>query len=115
MSELNEMSCDDLADMAAELALGVLTGRARAQAIAHLEGCGACRDHIRRLAITTEELLALLPSSEPPVGFETRMMSRLGSAGRHRRRGLKVTRWMLAAAPEDSGLRYRWPGRRVRP
>ena len=33
------MDCDDLAEMAAELALGVLTGRERAQAIMHLDRC----------------------------------------------------------------------------
>jgi anti-sigma-K factor RskA len=101
MGELSEMGCEDLADVAAELALGVLTGRARAQAIAHLEQCGACRDHVRRLAITAEELLALLPSSEPPAGFETRVMSRLGSAGRHGRRWpgrWPGSRWLLATA-----------------
>ncbi len=37
MSELNDMTCAELADVAAELALGVLTGRERAMAIAHLE------------------------------------------------------------------------------
>ena len=31
------MSCRELPDAAAELALGVLTGRERAQAIAHLD------------------------------------------------------------------------------
>ncbi len=37
MSELNDMTCAELADVAAELALGVLTGRERAMAIAHLD------------------------------------------------------------------------------
>jgi hypothetical protein len=98
MSELSEMNCDDLADVAVELALGVLTGRERARAIVHLEGCSTCRDHVRQLAVTAEELLGLLPVSEPPAGFETRVMSRLGPAGRHRRRRPAATRWMLAAA-----------------
>ena len=42
MSELNDMTCEELADVAAELALGVLTGRERAMAIAHL-------DNVRRV------------------------------------------------------------------
>ena len=39
MSELNEMGCREFSDVAAELALGVLTGRERAQALAHLDHC----------------------------------------------------------------------------
>lgn len=80
MSELNGMGCDHFADMAAELALGVLTGRERAEAIAHLDGCEACREHVRQLTVTGEQLLGLLPAREPPPGFEIRVMDRLGLA-----------------------------------
>lgn len=78
MTELYGMSCAEFADVAAELALGVLTGRERADALAHLEHCDACREHVSQLTMTGEELLALLPSREPPPGFETRVMERLG-------------------------------------
>lgn len=113
MSELSGMGCDEFADMAAELALGVLTGRERAEAIAHLDRCEACREHVRQLTVTGEELLGLLPASEPPPGFETRVMDRLGlaaprpglmarlrRASRTRRAGRTAnrTRWMLAVA-----------------
>jgi hypothetical protein len=90
--------------VAAELALGVLTGRERAQAILHLDRCDACRERVRNLAVTEEELLALLPGHEPPAGFEGRVIGRLGagqpggSAGRHRRAPSKRPRWILAAA-----------------
>jgi hypothetical protein len=80
MSEVNGMSCAEFGDVAAELALGVLTGRERAEALAHLDHCEACREHVRQLTTTGEELLSLLPSSEPPPGFETRVMDRLGLA-----------------------------------
>lgn len=78
MSELNSMSCAEFADSAAELALGVLTGRERAEALAHLDHCEACREHVRQLAITGEQMLGVLPTAEPPAGFETRVMDRLG-------------------------------------
>jgi hypothetical protein len=78
MSELNDMGCAGFADVAAELALGVLTGRERAEALAHLDHCDECREHVRQLTMTGEELLGLLPSAEPPPGFETRVMERLG-------------------------------------
>ncbi len=61
MSELNDMTCAELADVAAELALGVLTGRERAVAIAHLDTCDACREHVRQLMATGEQLRGLLP------------------------------------------------------
>jgi hypothetical protein len=77
MSELNSMSCAEFYDSAAELALGVLTGRERAEALAHLDHCEACREYVRQLTMTGEELLSLLPSAEPPAGFETRVMDRL--------------------------------------
>jgi hypothetical protein len=78
MSELNDMTCAELADVAAELALGVLTGRERAMAIAHLDRCDECREHVRQLMATGEQLLELLPPAEPPAGFETRVLARLG-------------------------------------
>jgi hypothetical protein len=80
MSEQNQMSCGEFADVAAELALGVLPGRERAQAVAHLDECDSCREHVRQLSLTGEELLGLLPSREPAEGFESRVMGRLGLA-----------------------------------
>jgi hypothetical protein len=78
MSEHNDMTCAELRDVAAELALGVLTGRERAAAVAHLEKCEACRENVRQLMVTGEQLLELLPPAEPPAGFETRVLERLG-------------------------------------
>jgi hypothetical protein len=78
MNELNDMTCAELADVAAELALGVLTGRERAVAIAHLNTCDVCREDVRQLMATGEQLRELLPSAEPPAGFETRVLKRLG-------------------------------------
>jgi hypothetical protein len=85
MSEPNGMSCDDFAEVAAEFSLGVLTGRERAQAIAHLDDCENCREHVRQLSLTGEELLGLLPTREPPEGFESRVMGRLGVAAKPKR------------------------------
>jgi hypothetical protein len=80
MSEPNEIGCDEFADVAAELALGVLTGRERAQALMHLDQCDACRESVGKLTMTGEELLGLLPAIEPPPGFETRVMEAIGLA-----------------------------------
>jgi hypothetical protein len=78
MSELDDMTCAEMDDVAAELALGVLTGRERALAVAHLNDCDACRESVRQLMATGEQLLELLPPAEPPAGFESRVLERLG-------------------------------------
>jgi anti-sigma-K factor RskA len=83
-TDMPGMSCDEFAQVAAELALGVLTGRERAAALAHLDGCESCRELVRELTMTGEELLALLPSREPPAGFETRVLERIGLAAPNR-------------------------------
>lgn len=121
VSELNDMGCAGFADVAAELALGVLTGRERAEALAHLDRCAACQESVRQLAVTGEELLRLLPAGEPPAGFEARVLELLGPVVRGpasrvclggRRRGLGrepgdgrpgLGRRMLAAAAVTLG------------
>jgi hypothetical protein len=80
MNEPDEMTCADFAAVAAELALGVLTGRERAVALEHLDRCDACRENLRQLSLAGDELLSLLPAIEPPPGFETRVLDRLGIA-----------------------------------
>lgn len=92
-----ELSCERFRDLAAELALGVLPGRDRAEALAHLDECPECVEHLRSLTEIGDGLLELVPGAEPPVGFEDRVMRRLGFAGRRSRR----TWWLpitLAAA-----------------
>jgi anti-sigma-K factor RskA len=78
LDDMDDMGCDEFAEVAAELALGVLTGRERARALAHLDGCESCREQVRELSMAGDELLALLPSAEPPAGFESRVLDRLG-------------------------------------
>jgi hypothetical protein len=110
MTEQEDMTCAELRYVAAELALGVLTGRERARAVAHLETCDACQEDVRQLMATGEQLAELLPPAEPPLGFETRVLARLGlsapastragNQGRHpgHARRFGWSRRMLAAA-----------------
>ncbi|MEU9342201.1 hypothetical protein AB0D74_13405 [Streptomyces sp. NPDC048278] len=65
--------CEKLRELGAELALGVLPGRERAEAVAHLDGCAACREYVRQLTGIGDRLIGLLPESEPPPGFEARV------------------------------------------
>ena len=73
---MTELNCAQLADIAPELALGVLCGRERAEALEHLDGCGGCRQLVNSLSGVTDELLrTFAPSVEPPAGFEARVLA----------------------------------------
>jgi len=89
-----ELDCERLHDVGPELALGVLSGRDRAQAIVHLQDCPACEQHVRELSVIGDRLVLLVPGAEPPVGFEQRVLDRLGLPVRRRWR----RRWLAAAA-----------------
>ncbi|HTU74998.1 MAG TPA: hypothetical protein VMG38_15900 [Trebonia sp.] len=78
---LDEMSCGELGDVAAELALGALTGRERGRALVHLDWCLACQERVRKLTVAGEDLLGLLPGQDPPPGFEIRVLARMGPPG----------------------------------
>jgi anti-sigma factor RsiW len=71
------MDCAELADAAPELALGILPGDERAAALAHLDGCPACRQQVSSLAGVTDQLLLLAPTAQPPAGFEQRVLASL--------------------------------------
>ena len=114
MSELNDMTCAELADVAAELALGVLTGRERAAAIAHLDECDECREYVRQLMATGEQLLELLPTAEPPAGFETRVLERIGLPAPAREETPEHTYPQLISRREHSAT-HRGPARGKRP
>lgn len=92
---MNELTCHQLRELDAELALGVLPGKQRAAALAHLDQCPDCREHIEQLTIIGDALLDLVPGSEPPLGFETRVMNRLNPPAPTRWRWLRLA---IAAA-----------------
>lgn len=74
---MTPLRCSELRDMAPEVALGLLTGEERALALAHLEGCAACRAEVASLAGVADELLLTGPEAEPPEGFDRRVVGRL--------------------------------------
>ncbi len=96
-------NCDEVRALAPELALGIADGKERAHALAHLASCAACRGHLAELTDVADDLLALTPPEEPPVGFETRVLAELGIEPRKRSRRLpwprsQPRRVLLAAA-----------------
>ncbi|MFE9451366.1 hypothetical protein [Streptomyces sp. NPDC006739] len=70
---ISDLTCGKLRETGAELALGVLPGRERADAVAHLDRCAECREYVGHLTLVGDGLVGLLPDREPPLGFETRV------------------------------------------
>jgi len=95
------MSCERTRELAPELALGLLDGEQRAQALRHLADCPDCRREVAQLAAVADELLMLAPEREPPAGFESRVLARLQpppALARPRRRVRRVLAPLAAAA-----------------
>ena len=93
--------CEQCSADLAELALGVLTGRERARALAHVDTCPDCAGQLEHLARAADTVLLAAPDKEPPMGFEVRLFDRLGFSAvtrhghRHPRTGRR--RWVPAA------------------
>ena len=89
-------TCAELEDMAAELAVDALSGPERATAVAHLKACARCRGLVDDLASTADRLLLLVPPTEPPVGFETRVAAQVGAESQVLRARPPRRRWLPA-------------------
>ncbi|HEX4700994.1 MAG TPA: hypothetical protein VH352_02595 [Pseudonocardiaceae bacterium] len=90
---MSDLSCAKMRELAPELALDVLTGYERATAQAHLNACPQCREYVSSLTLIGDRMLTLVPGAEPPVGFEDRVLARLG----------------MSAPPARQPRRRRWP------
>jgi hypothetical protein len=91
-------ACARFRDAAPELALGVLDGDERADALAHLATCVDCRAYTDQLAEIGDALLLLAPPADPPLGFESRLAARLSSVRPRRGRWLRPVGLAAAAA-----------------
>src|SRR5581483_2559194 len=92
--------CDELRELAPELALGIVDGEERAWALEHLADCPDCRRRVEELSEVADELLLLTPHREPPVGFESRVLADALPKPAPRRR----SRLRLVLAPAAAAL-----------
>jgi hypothetical protein len=96
------MTCEQLRELAPEIALDVADGEERAQALRHLSDCPDCRRLVEQLSEVADELLVLPAPKDPPVGFESRVIARLGPERKPQRRlrrvALRVAPALAAAA-----------------
>ena len=92
------MGCEQTREVAAELALGILDGEERAQALRHLAECAECRRAVEEYSAVTDELLTLAPAQQPPPGFESRVLARLAPPRPRRRLRPRLGRILVPVA-----------------
>lgn len=95
---MSTLGCAQVRDLAPELALGVLGGADRAEVLLHIDRCPACRAHVNELSETVDALALLAPETEPPAGFEKRLLHAMGLERHRGWRGIVLSRWAAAAA-----------------
>lgn len=94
---MNEpITCEDFRDLEAEFALGVLSGKDRARAEEHVAQCAACMNSLARFSAAADQVPLAIKSAEPPAGFESRIITRLGLEGSRRTNGRRWTRVLAA-------------------
>lgn len=100
------LGCEDVRELAPELALDVVDGEERHAALRHLADCPGCRRLVSELSSMSDAFLLLAPSAEPPVGFESRVLDRLETPapppGQVRRRP-HLPRWRARPRPGSPG------------
>lgn len=67
--------CEWVREVAPDLALGLLTGAERGDALAHLERCEGCRAEVAALSGTADEILLAVPEATPPEGLDRRVLA----------------------------------------
>lgn len=107
------MTCADVEALASELALGTVSGAERAGALDHLAGCAACRELVDQLSRVADSMLLLAPAVEPPPGFESKVLARMGVAEapaarrrRYRRLAVAVAAVALVAGMSTASLAW---------
>jgi hypothetical protein len=95
-----EMGCEQVRELAAELALGIAAGDERDLALRHLSRCPACRRLVAELSSVGDDLLLLAPEHQPPPGFESRVLAKLAEPPQRRRLQplTRRARWVATAA-----------------
>jgi len=89
----------------AETALGVVSGRRRAEVLGHVASCATCSAELEEFMVAADALMHFAPESDPPVGFELRLANRLRSeASRRSSSGWRRAGALVAAAAVTAAL-----------
>ena len=68
---MTELTCEQCGELAAELAVGVLSDCERTCVLAHLDGCSGCRNIASALTTIANQIIELLPETQPPHRVRT--------------------------------------------
>ena len=60
---MTELTCQQCSELAAELAVGVLSDCERSWLLAHLDGCSGCRNIASALTTIANQIIELLPEA----------------------------------------------------
>jgi hypothetical protein len=105
---MNVSGCGAVEELAPELALGILGGAERAEALVHVNGCARCQALVSELAEVADLIPLLAPEAEPPPGFEQRVLAAArGERWRTLRRRVLVLGAVAAAAASLSVVAVR--------
>ena len=95
---MSTFACAEVRDLAPELAVNIVGGPERAEALDHMSECGPCRAYVAELAEAADALTLLAPEAEPPPGFERRVIAAIGAGRRRSWRRLAMVAASVAAA-----------------
>ncbi|HET6915173.1 MAG TPA: zf-HC2 domain-containing protein [Acidimicrobiales bacterium] len=87
-----DIGCEVARESLAELALGTLRGEELHRVTEHVEHCKECRHEVTGMLPVASQLLELIPGTEPPLGFERRVLAEVGQSG-------GATRWAARRRP----------------
>ncbi len=100
---MDELTCADVRDLLPEHALGILPGVEARPLDAHLAGCPECRRGAGELTALSTRLLDLIPGTEPPLGFDRRVLASVRAQPPRRRRRRPLIASIAAAAVVIAG------------
>lgn len=95
---MSDFTCAQVNEAAAEFALGILAPDERESVEAHLQRCPTCRLEVESMQSVGTQLLDLVPGTEPPLGFDRRVLSRVKPAPSPIRRRYRMIATLAAAA-----------------
>ncbi|HKA93740.1 MAG TPA: zf-HC2 domain-containing protein [Acidimicrobiia bacterium] len=105
---MSDVTCDVVRDCAADFALGALTGRERADLLAHLDRCPSCQTLVGEYAGVADALLDLVPEADPPNALAPPVLATLRPAPlrRWRRRVVALAAAAIVAISTATGVTW---------
>jgi len=100
-----EMGCEQVRELAPDLAIGIADGQERDAALRHAATCPECRGLVSELSSVADDLLLLAPSHEPPPGFASRTLAAMTPSSPRPRR------WFTRPAIPRATRRHPWMAR----